>query len=150
MDSVKAAQTAPDHKSAFDALSAVEDTSNPAIKKQHNIFTLNNDFAAVAEAPVVMFTAFVVPAAQQTEFDAAWDEVVKGDKPAGLLLGTHGWGAEEVDAPEIGKGKIFLAAAGWDSTESAEASKAKSTEKAKGLEKFGKPHVRFTTLTKVK
>lgn len=149
IEAVKAAHDNPDHKAAFESLAAFEDKSNPAVKTYHNIFEFNNDFEAVAGAPVVMFNALVVPAAQQAELDAAWAEVVKGGQPAGLVAGTHGWGAQEVDTPDAGKGMVFLAASGWESKEAAEAVKTASAEKGASLDKFGKGHVRLATLTKV-
>ncbi|KAJ4391452.1 hypothetical protein N0V93_005069 [Gnomoniopsis smithogilvyi] len=149
IDSVTAAHASPDHKAAFESLGAIEDKSNPAIKAHHDVFSFNNDFAAVAEAPAVMFNILVVPAAQQAELDAAWAEVVKGDHPPGLIAGTHGWGSQEVDVPEIGKGKAFLAVSGWESAAAAEAVKTSAADKGKSLEKFGKPHVRVITLKKV-
>lgn len=149
LESVTAARESPDHKAAFESLAAIEDKSNPAIKAQHDLFSFNNDFAAVADAPIVMFNVLVVPAAQQAELDAVWAEVVKGDHPSGFVAGTHGWGNQEVDIPGVGKGKAFLAVSGWESAAAAEAVKTSAADKGKSLEKFGKPHLRLITLTKV-
>lgn len=149
LDSVGAARSSPDHKAAFESLAALEDKSNPAIKAHHDVFSFNNDFAAVAEAPVIMLNVLVVPSDKQAELDTVWAGLVKGDHPPGFVSGTHGWGQQELDIPEIGKGKAFLALSGWESAAAAEAVKTSAADKGKSLEKFGKPHVRVITLTKV-
>lgn len=149
MDSFNKSRESADHKAAFEALAAIEDKSNPAVKAHHDVFSFNDDFAAAAAAPVVMFNIIVVPPAQQAELDGVWSELVKGDHPSGFVAGTHGWGQQEVDVPEVGKGKAFMAVSGWESAAAAEAVKASAADKGKSLEKFGKSHVRLVTLTKV-
>lgn len=149
MDSVTAARSSPDHKAAFESLAALEDKSNPAIKAHHDVFSFNSDFEAVAAAPAVMFSVIIVPADKQAELDTVWAELVKGDHPPGFISSTHGWGNVELDIPDMGKGKAFLAMSGWDNVAAAEAVKTAAADKGKSLEKFGKPHVRVISLKKV-
>lgn len=157
MDAVKAAHSSPEGIKFREDFEKIMDTSNPAIKAHHNTFVFTNDFAPVADAPVVEQTIFFVPTSvNKAEFTATWEEALKSwNAPAGWIAGTFGWGEEEIDQPpHLGNGKCnpFLAAAGWESIEKAQASREVSQAAFEPLKKFGitpeMAHSRFTTLIK--
>lgn len=157
VDAVNAAHTSPEGQKFKADIDAIVDTSNPAIKSQHNTFVFVNDFAPVADCAVTEQTIFFLPTStDQAEFTAAWEESIKQwTAPAGWVAGTYGWAEQEIDAPPHvggGKAKAFLASAGWESIEKAQAGREVSRAAFEPLGKFGlspeKAHSRFTTLTK--
>lgn len=157
VDAVKAShQTAEGQKFRAD-LEAMQDTSNPDVKAHNNIFVFSDDFTPVAEAAVTQQTIVFVPTSvDKAAFTAAWEEAIKNwTKPDGWVAGVYGWSEDQLDQPpHIGTGKAngFLASAGWESIEKAQAAKEAAKAAFEPLSKFGiKPesaHNRFTTLTK--
>lgn len=129
------------------------DKSNPEIHPVHNLFTLDGDFAKVAESPVVQIAATIVPTSvSSSDFEAAFNDVVKASgAPDGFVAGAHGWGAQEIDHPKAGKSKVFLATSGWASEDKAKAASSGAQKTFEPLKKFTEHHhVRTTVLTKEK
>lgn len=96
---------------------------------------------------------FVPTSVSSADFEAAFNEVLKagGAPPDGFIAGAHGWGLEEIDHPEAGKSKVFLATSGWASDEKAKAASAGAEKTFEPLKKFTEHHhVRTTVLTKEK
>ncbi|KAG8165838.1 hypothetical protein KVR01_004390 [Diaporthe batatas] len=151
-DAAKAAAESPQAAAMKKLLEEILDKSNPEARPVHNLFTLTGDFVKVAEAPVTQFAVTFVPPASATDFEAAFNEVVKAcGSPDGFVAGAHGWGAEEVDHPKAGKVKAFLSTSGWVSEEKAKAGGAGAQKTFEPLRKFtDHHHLRTTILTKDK
>lgn len=124
------------------------DTSNPAIKPMANIFELNDDFAKVAAAAVVLLHKWEVPADKVADFNAAWSKMAETTAPTtegGLVASAYGWGIEEHDGA-----KTYLVAAGWESAAKADSYSAEAQAKGAAMDAMAKPEVRYVTLEKVK
>lgn len=155
MDAVKAAHASPEAAQIKAALESLADTSNPALKPRHNVFTLNSDAAAVVAAPVTQLSAFVLPTSVSKEdFAATFEESVKGSAGVdGVIAGAHGFSEEQVDLPDGSKANVFLIISGWESIEKAKAAREGSKAAFAPMAKFGdalkNEHVRYSTFTKV-
>ncbi|KAI3398488.1 hypothetical protein diail_9170 [Diaporthe ilicicola] len=152
-DAAKAAAASPHAAEVKKLFEEILDKSNPEAQPVHNLFTLDGDFAKVAESPVVQIAATFVPTSvSSSDFEAAFNDVVKaGGPPDGFLAGAHGWGAQEIDHPKAGKSKVFLATSGWASEDKAKAASSGAQKMFEPLKKFTEHHhVRTTVLTKEK
>ncbi|KAK3934055.1 hypothetical protein QBC46DRAFT_90710 [Diplogelasinospora grovesii] len=153
-------QSSPLHAKSKDLIKQVIDTSDPAVHPYHNTILFDKPFDKVASAPVVQMTAIFLPAAtDKAEFETAFEgvlDLLRGNMPAGFVIGTHGWATNEIEHhPKIGgKAKVFVSASGWESLEKITAAHAGAggaggiADKFKDLERFGGVHDAHHTMFK--